>query len=445
MAIPNFWTKLRNVKTNSVMIGSNTLDEETLGKIVGDGTPIQFIGTINATANPNYPAASKGHKWLFSHAGKIGGASGLEVDVGDQLVCTTTSVAGTHAAVGANFTVVQGNIVDGVTSAEASTDNAIARYSGITGQLIQNSGITIDDNDNIAGIASIGTTGERVTKLWATDVEVTNNIAGSITGNAATATVATNLDGGNATTLLGSLPYQSDEDTTTLLSPNITTTKKYLSQTGDATNGAAPVWSQVANTEISWGLTDTYLPVMGATALADSTTTYNAGVFTFGSFPVTPSANPTTAYQVANKNYVDGVTYRDNSYGVVKASSENLRNSHDAEATTTELAYTKLKTITLTHGLLGTIRTKFDIKTSDAVGPTTAYGRIYRNGVALGTEQTDVTGDYVTKSEDITQDFAPGDTIELWVHIDGTETVSVQNFRLCYDDAPSVAVASVNS
>lgn len=149
------------------MIGSNTLDEETLGKIIGDGTPIQFIGTINATANPNYPAASKGHKWLFSHAGKIGGASGIEVDGGDQLVCTTTSVAGTHAAVGANFTVVQGNIVDGVTSAEASTDNAIARYSGITGQLVQNSGITIDDDDNIAGIASIGATGDRITKLWA--------------------------------------------------------------------------------------------------------------------------------------------------------------------------------------------------------------------------------------------------------------------------------------
>jgi hypothetical protein len=507
MAIPKFWTKLRNVKTNSVMIGSNTLDEETLGKIVGDGTPIQFIGTINATANPNYPAANKGHKWLFSHAGKIGGASGIEVEAGDQLVCTTTSVAGTHAAVGANYTVVQGNIVDGVTSAEASTDNAIARYSGITGQLIQNSGITIDDDDNIAGIASIGATGDRVTKLWATDVEVTNAMAGSITGNAATATtaptdailvdqttpqtlgvtgsrlaklwatdiectndivgsitgnaatatsatsatsagsatVATNLDGGNATTLLGSVPYQSAEDTTTLLAPNTTTTKKYIAQTGDGANGAAPAWSQVANSEISWGLTNTYLPVMGASALADSTTTYNAGVFTFGSFPVTPSSSPTTEYQVANKNYVDYVTYRDNSYGVVKAASANPRNAHDAEATSTSATYTLVKTITFPMGLIGGYRVTFDMKTSDSVGPTTAYAKIYKNGVAVGTEQTDVTGGYVNKSEDFFSTLNPGDTLELWVHIDGTETVSVQNLKICYDDNPSVSVAQVNS
>lgn len=48
------------------------------------------------------------------------------------------------------------------------------------------------------------------------------------------------LMGGNSTTLLGSLPYQSDTNITTLLAPNTSSTKKFLTMTGNGTNGAAP-------------------------------------------------------------------------------------------------------------------------------------------------------------------------------------------------------------
>jgi hypothetical protein len=155
-------------------------------------------------------------------------------------------------------------------------------------------------------------------------------------------------------------------------------------------------------------------------------------------------------WQSVNRAFVDrhGIYA---SYGydlphvVKKAASANIRNSHDAEATSTSADYVKVKTITLTYGLVGIARFLFDLKTSDSVTPTPAYGRIYRNGVALGTEQTDVTGGYVAKSEDITQNWSPGDTVELWVKIAGGNTVSVQNFRIAYDDAPSITVASVNS
>lgn len=130
-----------------------------------------------------------------------------------------------------------------------------------------------------------------------------------------------------------------------------------------------------------------------------------------------------------------------------KAASANVRNSHDAETTHTgDTVYTKAKTITLPNGLIGAARFLFNLKTSDAGTPTIAYGRIYRNGVALGTEQTDITGGYVTKSEDLTQTWNPGDTCELWVKIaDGTDTVYVQNFRIAYDDSASITVASSNS
>lgn len=96
--------------------------------------------------------------------------------------------------------------------------------------------------NNLTMTGSIGATGARVTKLWATDIESTNAIAGSITGTAAK---ATDLVGGNNTTLLGSIPYQSNTDDTTLLAPNTTTTKKFLRETGDGTNGTAPAWDTI--------------------------------------------------------------------------------------------------------------------------------------------------------------------------------------------------------
>lgn len=69
--------------------------------------------------------------------------------------------------------------------------------------------------------------------------------AGSAT-SAGSATKATNLVGGNSTTLLGSMPYQTNTDTTTLLAPNTTATKKFLTMTGTGTNGAAPGWNTIS-------------------------------------------------------------------------------------------------------------------------------------------------------------------------------------------------------
>lgn len=75
----------------------------------------------------------------------------------------------------------------------------------------------------------------------------------------------------------------------------------------------------------------------------------------------------------------------------------------------------------------------------------TAYGKIYRNGVALGAEQTEAGLAYITKSQDITQDWQPGDTVELYIHNTNIATTSIQNFQIAYDDSPTVSVSSSNS
>jgi hypothetical protein len=77
------------------------------GKVVGISTP---KGGIDASTNPNYPAATAGDYYRITVAGKIGGASGTVVGVGDVVECFATNAGGTEAAVGANFTIIQANV-----------------------------------------------------------------------------------------------------------------------------------------------------------------------------------------------------------------------------------------------------------------------------------------------------------------------------------------------
>lgn len=72
---------------------------------------LDFKGSTDCSANPNYPAASKGDFYLVSVAGKIGGASGIVVEVGDSYFATADNAGGTQAGVGSSWTVIQGNII----------------------------------------------------------------------------------------------------------------------------------------------------------------------------------------------------------------------------------------------------------------------------------------------------------------------------------------------
>ncbi len=81
---------------------------------------------------------------------------------------------------------------------------------------------------------TIGSTGNRLTKLWATDITVTNAIAGSITGNAATVTGAT------LTTALtvngGTLTLTANAANTSVLTIGAGAVSVSGSNTGDQTN-----------------------------------------------------------------------------------------------------------------------------------------------------------------------------------------------------------------
>ena len=139
----------------------------------------------------------------------------------------------------------------------------------------------------------------------------------------------------------------------------------------------------------------------------------------------------------------DGVILID-SENIVKVASDNLRNSHDAESSTSSATYVKAKTFTINETLKGTIRVKFDIKSSYAA--SSAYGKVYKNGAAIGTEQEQTDTVYATKSEDI--DFGTmysGETIEIWIKNNGTYTTTCRNFRLYYDNENITTISTTNS
>ncbi len=104
---------------------------------LGLTSALVYKGVIDCSANPNYPAADAGHMYIVSVAGKIGGASGITVDIGDSLICKTdASASGDQATVGANWNVVQSNILidtDGTLAADSDakipSQKAVKTYS----------------------------------------------------------------------------------------------------------------------------------------------------------------------------------------------------------------------------------------------------------------------------------------------------------------------------
>ena len=93
--------------------GTNTTQLATTAFVTAAVTGgVTYIGSIDCSTNPNYPASTQGDLRVVSVAGKIGGAAGESVQVGDFIFCNTTSAGGDEAAVGSEFDVIQGNDID---------------------------------------------------------------------------------------------------------------------------------------------------------------------------------------------------------------------------------------------------------------------------------------------------------------------------------------------
>ena len=161
-----------------------------------------------------------------------------KVNVASQIVSTLAT--GTAPFVVASTTPVANLSIGG----NAATVTTIPTLGGE----VSNSGNTVTlSNSAVIGKTLTGfTSGGGTISSADTILSAIQKLNGNIS-------VSGSILGGNSTTLLGSIPYQSDINLTSLLAPNVTTTKLFLSQVGNGTYGAAPVWSAVAKADVGLG------------------------------------------------------------------------------------------------------------------------------------------------------------------------------------------------
>lgn len=137
---------------------------------------LDLKGSIDCSANPNYPAALKGDVWVISVAGLIGGASGISVQAGDAILALADNAGGTQAAVGSSWSILQANLVGallavnnlsdvqnvatartnlglGSAATTASTDYATAAQGTLASSAVQRAG------DTMTGALSFGSAG----------------------------------------------------------------------------------------------------------------------------------------------------------------------------------------------------------------------------------------------------------------------------------------------
>lgn len=127
-----------------------------------------YKGAIDASANPNYPAADAGHTYRISVAGKIGGGAGADVEAGDFITCLVDgSAAGTQAAVGANWNITQANLDGAVIGAAASVSGNFPTFSGVSGKLLADSGVAPSTDGTLAGNSDALIPTEKAVKTYA--------------------------------------------------------------------------------------------------------------------------------------------------------------------------------------------------------------------------------------------------------------------------------------
>lgn len=136
-------------------------------QLIASADAMVFKGVLACAANPNYPAADAGWTYRCSSAGKIGGASGKVVEIGDLIMCVVDgSASGNEATVGANWIVTQTNIDGAVVGPAASTSGNFTSFSGTSGKVVQDSGFSSDTDGLLAANLDTRFATQKATKTY---------------------------------------------------------------------------------------------------------------------------------------------------------------------------------------------------------------------------------------------------------------------------------------
>lgn len=169
-------------------------------QLIGAADVMVFKGVIDASTNPNYPAADAGWLYRISVAGKIGGASGVNVEVGDTILCLADGTSsGNQATVGASWSISQANLDGAVIGPASAVNNRVAFFDGTTGKLIKDSGLTLSgtntgDQTTITGNAGTATALQTARTIDGQSFDGTANITVIAPGTVAATAKTTPVD-----------------------------------------------------------------------------------------------------------------------------------------------------------------------------------------------------------------------------------------------------------
>jgi hypothetical protein len=292
--------------TNVVFSGTPTIATPVINGLA-TGTGVASGATASTLVVRDSNANITANNWLGGYTTTVTSSTPITLTVGSTyLQYLTGSTAQTvnlpvvsTLVLGTQFVVVNNSsAVTTVKSSGANTVQAMVASSYATFTSIATTGTdqTVWSVSYSPAATSANTASTLVLRDGSGNFSA-GTITAALTGNASTATKSTNLIGGNSTTLLGSVPYQSNTDTTSFV-VNTTTTKKFLTETGDGTNGAAPGWNTISAGDVP-------------TLNQNTTGTANIAGGTAGAIPYQSSANTTTvlaATATANKILLSGAS-----------------------------------------------------------------------------------------------------------------------------------------
>lgn len=161
---------------------------------------LDLKGAIDCSGNPNYPAASKGDAYYVTVAGKIGGASGASVDVGDMIVASADNAGGTQAAVGSSWFILEHNLTGALLAANNLSDLTNASTARTNLGLAIGTNVQAWDADLDAIAVLAGTTGllkKTAANTWSLDTTAYGTVSSvaaltlGTTGTDLSSTVAT--------------------------------------------------------------------------------------------------------------------------------------------------------------------------------------------------------------------------------------------------------------